>query len=51
MYMRTMQQLRTDPEAIADLCEFTGEPVFITDRGETVLVVMSQSFYLSKTEH
>lgn len=49
MYMRTMQQLRADPEAIADLCEFTGEPVFITDRGETVLVVMSPSFYATLT--
>ena len=49
MYMRTMQQLRTDPEAIADLCEFTGEPVFITDRGETVLVVMSPSLYATLT--
>ena len=49
MYMRTMQQLRADPEAIADLCEFTGEPVFITDRGETVLVVMSTSLYVTLT--
>ena len=49
MYMRTMQQLRTDPEAIADLCEPTGEPVFITDRGETVRVVMSPSLYTTLT--
>ena len=49
MYMRTMQQLRVDPEAIADLCEFTGEPVFITDRGETVLVVMSPILYATLT--
>lgn len=49
MYMRTMQQLRADPEAIDDLCEFTGEPVFITDRGEIVLVVMSPSLYATLT--
>ena len=41
MYMRTMQQLRADPEAIADLCEFTGEPVFITDRGQISHVLLS----------
>ena len=49
MYMRTMQQLRADPETITDLSEFTGEPVFITDRGETVLVVMSPSLYATLT--
>ncbi len=43
--IRPISDLRNRFSEISDLCHHTGEPVFVTRRGQGDLVVMSQAAY------